>query len=260
MADQPTGSFSTPPPGAPREVSQPLSAQTRASQLAQARAHEKLLPPLPGPLPKSKWPKAQAKTSTGETQDVPPTSPTGAAPPPDAETGGVTSDTRNLHEVEIPSTEGFLENIPYQPAASGSDSPSRGQPTPSLDPGKVITGGFGDQPSYFPLTGPELKELVRSLFDQLNTQLDQDLRFGLASTYPQVCCTVTVSIDGLPGASTQDVAFSLTKQRYLELNAEASDTQATPPDHLRDQIALPKPHKHLVSGAGTGRPLFADVP
>ena len=150
---------------------------------------------------------------------------------------------------------------PHQPAFSLTDSPTRGQPSPIHDPARIITGGFGDQPQYFPLTGPELKEIVRTLFDTLNLRLDQDLRFGLSSAYPQVRCTVTVTVDGSTDtAGVNDVTFDLTATRLATLQASMADTPDTPPDLLRDTVSLPIPRKQVVSGAGTGRPLFADVP
>lgn len=84
-----------------------------------------------------------------------------------------------------------------QPAASNTDSPSRGMPSPVADPGKQITGGFGaaaDQ-QYFPLDGSELREVVLGLMDKLAAQLTNDLRFTPALCYPRVSARVTVHID-----------------------------------------------------------------
>lgn len=96
-----------------------------------------------------------------------------------------------------------------QPAASNTDSPSRGIPTQQTDPGKQITGGFGaaaDQ-QYFPLDGSELREVVLGLMDKLAAQLTNDLRFSPALCYPRVRARVIVSID----CYAKEMSFELPK-------------------------------------------------
>jgi hypothetical protein len=132
---------------------------------------------------------------------------------------------------------------PYQPAASSTDSPARGIPRPSYDPGKMITGGFGEpaEGQYFPLTGEEIKVAVFDLFDQLVSRIQHDLYFGIAMTYPQARVTVMVTLHA--GEEPQTTLTATYDEAVL------------PPDGLRDKLQIAKPFKHTV-GSGTRRQLI----
>lgn len=266
------GEFSAPPSSAPREVSQPLrpdagtivrrDPKTGAilealSPAESAAAHERQLQPLqftaqpdPALAPKPAGPRPRAKNSAPA-----------PAEPPKQEASSIPAPAQEPEPISTAPGIAVPTEFPYQPAASDTDSPSRGIPHPSLDPGRAVTGGWGQgPPQYFALTGDELRELVRSLFDRLNDQLNTDLRFGIAAAYPQVRATVIVKVDGATEtAGINDVAFDLQAARLLTLTAMAADTDETPPDQLRDEIGLPKPQKVLLAGSTTGRPMYADV-
>jgi hypothetical protein len=139
---------------------------------------------------------------------------------------------------------------PKQPAASNTDSPSRGVPKPILDPGKQITGGWGHgavgPAQYFALDGSELRTLIQTLWRDIEDRMSKDLRFMMAICYPRVMARVTVEVCGAtPDAAINDVAFTL-ESRILDLMAMAVDDHETPADALRDQAGLTKPFKHLV--------------
>ena len=166
----------------------------------------------------------------------------------------------------------------HQPAASETDSPSRGIPQEITDPGKRITGGFGHagESQYFPLDGSELRELVRSLMDKINERIQDDLRFHIAITYPRVRARVVVEIE----AYAQDSGFEIEKisewtktpLEYARVIADkvafvviegrqemADDGSAeNPPNRVRDELGLPTPHKQQIQTPG-GR-IFVDVP
>lgn len=97
----------------------------------------------------------------------------------------------------------------YQPAASDTDTPSRGLPKAIADPGKQITGGFGDfgEAAYVPLDGLELKALVESLMDVIHARLQDDLRFSMAVTYPRVTARVVIEVK----AYADDQSFQIVK-------------------------------------------------
>lgn len=158
----------------------------------------------------------------------------------------------------------------YQPAASNSDSPSRGLPSSSLDPGKQITGGFG-QPTtgmYFPLDGSELRALVFKLMDELADQISSDLRFSMALTYPRVAARVVVEVSAYPDGSfeipkvmipvdrlPEEIARRLHDHVCFCVIAERTEMAAdggslNPPDKVRDDLQLSKPQKQIVDTPG----------
>jgi hypothetical protein len=283
-----TGSFGAPPAHAPKEVTQPLSPELLAKQAAIAAQNEVLLPlpsppgggkpmPFPSPIPEgvSLKPSAAAPAPAPAPAVVPggevqgPSLPkadevlgpgggqTGTVPLPISAPGDGPSPGPAIPPGGVAAVESVTPpapHAPHQPAASDTDSPSKGQPTPITDPGKVITGGWGTPTGsqYFALNGDELRVLVEDLMTRLRTEMQADLRFSLALTYPQVRATVTVTIDGVsPDAGVNDVRF--------ELVARAADTQDTPPDYHRDQTGLVKPYKRQVGKQGA-RPILADLP
>lgn len=132
-------------------------------------------------------------------QVVPPPEQSSAIPPP------APVELPKRHVAERPSPEQTLAaraaerspDEPYYPAGSNTDSPSRGIPQPIDDPGKKITGGFGDagDAQYFPLDGTELREVAYGLMDALHSRLADDLRFSMAITYPRVAVRLELHVD-----------------------------------------------------------------
>lgn len=167
---------------------------------------------------------------------------------------------------------------PFQPAASNTDSPSRGIPRAIADPGKVITGGFGVQADaqYFPLDGSELLSLVYTLMDELAERLRNDLRFGMAICYPRVSARVQVVIEGytvdqpitiervmpshektpieIAAARADDICFIVKAQRR---EFDDQGQSETPPNAMRDQIGAVIPRKQAF-GEGPQR-VIADI-
>lgn len=161
--------------------------------------------------------------------------------------------------------------VPYRPAASDTDTPSRGLPTFATDPGKRITGGFSDaaDAQYFPLDGSELRALVRALLDNLDRRLDDDLRFSIAASYPRVNARVVIEVECLafdqsfqipavmvPHDKTpMKVAREYGDQVVFALVADRSESDAagnsiTPPNATRLEIGLPIPRKQAVQTPG----------
>ncbi len=165
---------------------------------------------------------------------------------------------------------------PHQPAASSSESPSRGAMRHDPDPLHRPTGGFGPAPSteYHPLSGTEVREVVLKLLDEIAAQIPDDLRFSHALTYPRLECRVTVDVVTYPpegavritkiapdpkGQASRAVALAHADECCFVVMAERREQDAAgnpvdPPDKLRDEVGLPRPHKHLV-GTGTSRQL-----
>ena len=164
-----------------------------------------------------------------------------------------------------------MPDVPYQPAASNTDTPSRGQPAPIVDPGKRITGGFGDavDAQYFPLDGSELLTLVKALMISLMDQLDHDLRFTLATCYPRVAARVNVEISCFatdqsfqvvrvlpPHEKTpieiarqyaDEVIFIVTAER---VEMDAAGQSISPPNATRLELGLTVPAKTTIQTPG----------
>jgi hypothetical protein len=214
-----------PPPNAPREVTQPLSPDLIAQQRAQAQSNERELPPFnPQPVRGIKPP------------DVPLVkAPRGPAP------------------VSDPTVEFFDEpaaHVAHQPAASNTDSPSRGMPRPQA-PDKAITGGWGNiSDSYEPLNGAEVRATALLLADELVKILDNDLRFTLASTYPRV----EISLELKVNSYLADQPLVIRRQRR-EFNER--DESETPANAMRAEIGSEPPRKQAIDTPG-GR-MFVDV-
>lgn len=169
------------------------------------------------------------------------------------------------------------------PAASDTDSPSRGIPQPRGRRADLeVTGGFGDviDQQYFPLDGSELRELVLGIFDQLAAQLQNDLRFSMALVYPRVRAKVIIEVEGetdeakfditklivpaegAAGSTPQEVARTLGRTICFvvegvkqEFTPEGESDQ--PPDAMRDELGLTKPGKRMIMQ--NGRPVFIDM-
>lgn len=234
-AGEPTGMFTPPPAGAPIETTQPLQPSLVQSQAELAALHEKELAPLKFALDK-------AVASVAGTLHLPADHTVVTAPPhtaPDAPAG-----SEALHGAEP------IVPVNPQPAASDTDTPARGIPKPITDPGKKITGGWGDdggfEAQYYALDGTELRALILSIMKELSTEMEKDLRFGIACCYPRVAARVTIEIGGAaPDASVNDIAFDL-ESRVLFLSGQKVDDNSTPADQLRIDAGVERPYKRTV--------------
>lgn len=274
MPNIPTeGTFGAPPPGAPQEVTQDLKPDLLAEQLARARSNERELPPLtfsPG-VPAPIQPPTPLPAPTGAAT---PAAVESTAPP----SGIVLTDAPNTLAEAVAHRTGSALIQGHQPAASNTDSPSRGIPKPVTDPGKVITGGFGHamEAQYFPLDGLELRKLTEQLLDQMREQIQNDLHFTVAICYPRVAVRLILEVSGY----TQDEGFRIQKGVAHEKTPEDVATAAgtpfqnvlveqrrefdennepvDPPDRIRDSLGLRKPHKQQIETGG-GK-MIVDVP
>jgi len=175
--------------------------------------------------------------------------------------------------------------VTHQPAASDTDSPARGIPTGIVDPGKQITGGFGDagDAQYFPLDGSEVRELTRGLMSVIDSQLEHDLRFSMAVCYPRVSVRVIVEVSAYAAGGDggqYDPSFAITRvaahdKTPLAIARERADevvfvlvadrTEMTPagesiapPNLIRQELGLVVPRKQAIQ-TPHGR-LIIDVP
>ena len=267
------GTLGAPPPDAPMEVSQPITTEAKAEMLAKARVNERELKPLTYGAELKTGVKAESVVAGKEIQGLDPyyqrinaqkiaeasrmADPSGA---PSAQPGSVDPIS--------------AEDLSAFPAASNTDSPSRGMPGSAVRPAGardalVISGGFGvqDEGQYYPLNGDELKALVNGLLDTLHARMENDLRFSLALCYPRVSATLRLEVTG----EVQDQAFQIQtvdltpeeKKTPLEVAKRHGDSVVfclverrrefdehdqveTPPDAMRDELQIPKPHKQLV--------------
>lgn len=234
------GTFAPPPDDAPREVSSTNVAPT-PDQVAAAAQNERSLQPLVfTTTPHLNVPKQQVEPRPAKPAVLPAREPN------------------------------------PMPAASDTDSPSRGVPRAISDPGKKITGGFGvaGPPQYFPLDGSELREAVLSLFDQHVKRLQNDLRFHPGITYPRVTVEVVVRVKGwaqdndfemkkvtvhdgkITDAVAQEAGLTPVDIEETEILREFAEdgTPENPPDRVRDALGLEKPRKQFVE-TPTGRQL-----
>lgn len=269
MADA-SGAFGAPPPGAPHEVAQDLSPELVQSQIAKARANERPLAPFsPG----------------GVAPSVPPLTPTQVAAPggrPPEVSASVAPPQIVLTDAPQTLEEAAVQRAraeSNQPAASNSDSPSRGIPRPIADPGKQITGGWGAalEAQYFPLDGLELRVLTERLLEQLKAQIQNDLHFTPAMCYPRIAVRLVLEVTGFNVADSfsiqkgvahdktaEDVAKAIGQPLSLALQEVARefnehDEPIDPPDRMRDALGLPKPRKQAID-AGGGRQIVDVVP
>lgn len=178
------------------------------------------------------------------------------------------------------------EDLSHAPAASSTDSPTRGVPRDTGVPmraGKEITGGFGDEGalSYFALNGAELRVLVEQLMDEVHARIQNDLRFNEALVYPQVSARVVIEITGyvrdndfvidkfLPTtheARTKtpvEIAKQVADEICFVVLAERRETDdegqsIAPPDAIRDELGLAKPRKRMIT-TGLGQTQMVDV-
>lgn len=261
-----TGSAgAVPPPGAPHEVSQPLTPELVSDQLTRARANERELAPLVF--------KSADRPIVPESREV-------QAPAGVVAAGNVQPALQPDGAMTAVVPPALQEDLSHLPAASNSDSPSRGIPKPILDPGKQITGGFGiGSPQYFPLDGQELRVLVEELLMKVHQRIQNDLRFSIALVYPRVAARVVVEIEGFEqhDASTfqipavmkphdktaiaaarelaNEVAFVVVEEAR-EVDQSGESVRA--PDQLRQDLGLRVPRKQQVQ-TGLGGLQLADV-
>jgi hypothetical protein len=238
--------FAPPPPGAPHETTQPLAPETILTQAAKANLNEKELAPL-------KFALGKAIASAAGAPDHPLGDHTVVTAPPSVAGNAPAGSAHLQPQPPLASHPPINPVIPAAPAASDTDTPTRGIPKPILDPGKQITGGWGEaggfEPQYYALDGTELRALVLSIWKELAGQLEIDLRFGIACTYPQVAAKVTIEITGAhASAQVNDVAFTV-ESRVLLLAGEKVDDQSTPADALRVEVGLERPFKRQIKTA-----------
>lgn len=172
------------------------------------------------------------------------------------------------------------------PAASNTDSPSRGIPGTAPMPASrakaqlPVDGGFGmgGSTDYFPMDGHEVKELATELMDRLYKRIQNDLRFSLAVCYPRIAVKLQLIVEseatvGGEGFTIEyvtahdktpievakqhgdSVVFVLVEQRR-EFNEKGEPETA--PDAMRDELGIDKPRKQLVQMGGGKQ--FSDRP
>jgi len=156
--------------------------------------------------------------------------------------------------------------LPHQRAGSNSDSPSRGVPAPIPDPGKKITGGFGDvgEAQYFALDGIETRRVVESLLAELQKRIVDDLRFSIAATYPRVNIRVAIEVSCFGNDSSFQIVKHFTKEKtpidvarrhadeccfviqaeHVEMTEDGESV--TPPDKARVALGMAVPRKQAV--------------
>lgn len=192
---------------------------------------------------------------------------------PGAQVAAVLAERRVGSAAQRPDVDGT-----YLPAASNSDSPSRGIPRAQLPKGKEITGGFGEAADgqYFPLDGQELLNVIWLLMDELAARLVNDLRFSIAATYPRVAVKAQIVVEGYAADQSftiekimrphdktpiavaeqraDEVVFVIkTERREFAADGEIS----SPPNALRQETGQAIPRKQWV-GSGPTRQM-ADV-
>ena len=231
-----TGGFAAPPAHAPRDASQPVDAATIAHQQQIAAAHAGQISPV-----------AQAMIDGVRVSEL-------AAEPQPA-----SADT-HVAGGGLASAEPIADPLPLNPQDDAVTArPLRGQPKPIADPDLQITGGFAvpgaeDIPGatlpaggsgiglgesmYFPLDGTEVRELILSLFDELATSLQRDLRFTMAVTYP--LCHVAVDL----------MVMTDQPDRTFVIHWESNEASGRPPDLVRQQLGLELPQKQMVPSPG----------
>ena len=299
---------SVPPPDAPIESAAPLRPETIAHLQARASENEVELKPFAPPQRVMTRPQmvaligeeaVKAAELRGDllASNPAPVAPKPPVPPPPApSTASLIADVFGDPQADLSAEadHGGYGSVPAltpedrqrMPAASEGDTPSKGL-LPTLVPpkgDKEISGGFmetGDA-QYFPMSGDELRELVIALCDNILKQVDNDLRFSLALTYPRVRARVVVEIEGAaddnnagfvierihvpklgdPGSTPGDIArqradtvvFVVKAERQEVTDAGESDT---PPDQFRAELGLPIPRKAIVTSGG--RESFVDT-
>lgn len=275
---------------APSELAQPLSDALVADQLAKAAANERTLQPLAfaanavvqaaasGGQPAVTA--AEALSTQGRRIRQVSRNRAGGSAVDEMPAGDARPPVPTISDLSAGAVNPLPTAEPWQPAASQTDTPSRGLPRNlSTDPGKQITGGFGDvtDAQYFPLDGAELRELVNALMDDIHARLQDDLRFTIAICYPRVRARVEVIIEAfvvdqgftiprvaVPHEKTpiaiarqhgDEIVFAVVAER-VEMSADGQSV--SPPNATRLELGLPVPRKQAVQ-TPTGR-MLVDIP
>lgn len=218
-----------PPADAPREVAQPLTDEFVAESAAKARVNERTLAPL-NYLKKGPVVEGELSHEPREPEPV-----------QEAPNYPQSAETRPSKFVDAAVKEEF-------PAASNTDSPSRGIPGTTPIPAARkkaplgITGGFGEQEGeYYPIDGRELKSIVEHLLGEVFDQIQNDMRFGLARTFPNIDVHLTLEVNCVE----QDKPLVIEKRRR-EFNDRGESE--LPPDAMRQEIGLARPRKQRMPG------------
>lgn len=156
---------------------------------------------------------------------------------------------------------------PRMPAASESDTPSRGlladPGLPQTRSGLPIQGGFGDAgDQYFACTGAELRTVVESLTAALNARLKDDLRFTIANVFPNVRVRLDLTVEGylvpnvevaVPWVQAAQTPVDVARARAAEVvfvtTETVSEAEGETPNGLRQALGLPVPRKQRVNGS-----------
>lgn len=266
----------------------------------QSKVTAATLPPTSGSRILRRRPVATAPPPAATSDQVPVTAAPASAGPTDQSDSHVAAaaagfnapdaDDISLTPEEIDAAAAAAELAEIQkthPAASNSDSPSRGMPRRDPRAGLNVTGGWGDANAgsqYFALSGDDLRTIAQQMLLDLHDRLDNDLRFSIALVYPRVSVRATLHIHGYaggpqsfeiervrpadvagPGGSPapESVAAALADEVVFTLIAErrevddAGDSIAAP-DQLRNEFGIQRPGKHVVSGAGNSKRM-ADI-
>lgn len=227
----------------------------------------------------------QATTAAPPSEAItrPPTAATGFHPPDDAGEPPLTSD-----EIDAAAAAAELAVLQLtHPAASNTDSPSRGMPRRDPRAGLNVTGGWGDANAgaqYFALSGDDLRTIAQQMLLEIHDRIANDLRFSIALVYPRVSVRASLHIHGFaggpqsfeierirpadvagPGGSPapEAIAQALADEVVFTLIAErrevddAGDSVAAP-DQLRDEFGMERPGKRVVGGTGTNKRM-ADI-
>lgn len=157
-----------------------------------------------------------------------------------------------------------------QPAASDTESPSRGIPSPISDPGKQIKGGFGVAAAaagleYIPLDGRELGTLLQAFLVEIAERLTNDLRFSIAVTYPRVRARVELIVESYMSETDFRIVrhFPEINRAPLEIAREHADeicfvianerrevaadgSVSAPANAIRAELGVEIPHKQVI--------------
>jgi hypothetical protein len=272
-----TGALGAPPPGAPVESSQPLQPDAGSIVVFDRETGR--------PTGEIVDPAARAAANERELQPLTygKVEPSAVAPEsnvPGKRIGGLDPFYQQQKQMRDEAASAA------SPAASNSDSPSRGLPTTVPVPASrkraplQSTGGFGSagDAQYFPLTGDEARTLAQELMDRLNDRLKNDLRFSMAICYPRVSLKLQLIVEAEAGGEGNGFVIEYVTahdKTPLEVAKEYGDSVVfvlreqrrefddagnveTPADAIRDELGILKPKKQLVQMGGGKQ--FADVP
>lgn len=276
------GAFAGAPPDAPREVSQPIDPDAMAQRMREARARNlevrgaevgELKPFNPQPADQAPF-----DTTPNETEANAASALLTATREQRADAERIDQAKANVAS-SLTSAARAQRSQPttHQPAASDSDSPSRGVPRP-LPKDKQITGGFTNLASqeYYPINGFEMQKIVEGMVRRLMERIPDDLRFQMVLAYPRAEMNLTLTVKCFVEAMNFGITYVASHEKtplevaqeraeevvfvVKEVRHEFDETgeSAHPADWMREEAGLPIPAKQLV---GTGaRRMLVDVP